>query len=198
MVKDVLWELTDEGGKFYNMQEALAESLAGKWSNLQDAWDVMMADIAEGNSGVLSDSLDLLTKLMEHWEAVAAIIGTLVVAFKTYKTTVIAVNAIEKASLKIEAIQTIVNRARAIKGLTAATKAQTVAQWALNAAMKANPWVIAITAIGGLVGLYLTLREKNKSAAETIREFYVEVQEQNEKIAVKVLTMSGIGNGCIL
>lgn len=183
MVKDVLWELTDEGGKFYNMQEALAKSLAGKWSNLQDAWDVMMADIAEGNSGVLSDSLDLLTKLMEHWEAVAAILGTLVGAYGTYKTTVIAVNAIEKASLKIEAIQTIVNRARAIKGLTAATKAQTVAQWALNAAMKANPWVIAITAIGGLVGLYLTLREKNKSAAETIREFNVEVQEQNEKIA---------------
>lgn len=152
MVKDVLWELTDEGGKFYNMQEALAESLAGKWSNLQDAWDVMMADIAEGNSGVLSDSLDLLTKLMEHWETIAAILGTLVGAYGTYKTTVIAVNAIEKASLKIEAIQTIVNRARAIKGLTAATKAQTVAQWALNAAMKANPWVIAITAIGGLVG----------------------------------------------
>lgn len=183
MVKDILWDLTDEGGKFYNMQEALAESLAGKWSNLQDAWDVMMADIAEGNSGVLSDSLGLLTKLMEHWEAVAAILGTLVGAYGTYKTTVIAVNAIEKASLKIEAIQTIVNRARAIKGLTAATKAQTVAQWALNAAMKANPWVIAITAIGGLVGLYLTLREKNKSAAETIREFNVEVQEQNEKIA---------------
>ena len=183
MVKDVLWELTDEGGKFYNMQEALAESLAGKWSNLQDAWDVMMADIAEGNSGVLSDSLDLLTKLMEHWETIAAILGTLVGAYGTYKTTVIAVNAIEKASLKIEAIQTIVNRARAIKGLTAATKAQTVAQWALNAAMKANPWVIAITAIGGLVGLYLTLREKTKSAAETIREFNVEVQEQNEKIA---------------
>ena len=183
MVKDVLWELTDEGGKFYNMQEALAESLAGKWSNLQDAWDVMMADIAEGNSGVLSDSLDLLTKLMEHWETIAAILGTLVGAYGTYKTTVIAVNAIEKASLRIETIQTIVNRARAIKGLTAATKAQTVAQWALNAAMKANPWVIAITAIGGLVGLYLTLREKTKSAEDTIREFNVQVQEQNEKIS---------------
>lgn len=183
MVKDVLWELTDEGGKFYNMQEALAESLAGKWSNLQDAWDVMMADIAEGNSGVLSDSLEILTELMKHWKAMAAILGTLVGAYGFYKTAVIAVNAIEKANLKIEAIQTIVNRARAIKGLTAATKAQTVAQWALNAAMKANPWVIAITAIGGLVGLYLTLREKTKSAAETIREFNVEVQEQNEKIS---------------
>lgn len=183
MVKDVLWELTDEGGKFYNMQEALAESLAGKWSNLQDAWGVMMADIAEGNSGVLSDSLELLTELMKHWKAMAAILGTLVGAYGFYKTAVIAVNTIEKANLRIETIQTIVNRARAIKGITAATKAQTVAQWALNAAMKANPWVIAITAIGGLVGLYLTLREKTKSAADTIREFNVQVQEQNEKIS---------------
>ena len=183
MVKDVLWDLTDEGGKFYNMQEALAESLAGKWSNLQDAWDVMMADIAEGNSGVLSESLELLTKLMKHWEEVVVVLGTLTGAYGFYKTAVIAVNVVEKANLKIETIQVIVNRARAIKGLTTATKAQTVAQWALNAAMKANPWVIAITAIGGLVGLYLTLREKTKSAADTIREFNVQVQEQNEKIS---------------
>lgn len=183
MVKDVLWDLTNEGGEFYNMQEALAESLAGKWSNLQDAWDVMMADIAESNSGVLSDSLELLTDLMKHWEAVAAILGILVGVYGSYKTAVIAVNAVEKANLKIEAIQSIVNRARAIKGLTSATKAQTVAQWALNAAMKANPWMILITALGALAGLYFTLREKAKSAAETIREFNVQVQEQNEKIS---------------
>lgn len=183
MVKDVLWDLTNEGGKFYNMQEALAESLAGKWSNLQDAWDVMMADIAESNSGVLSDSLELLTDLMKHWEAVAAILGILVGVYGSYKTAVIAVNVVEKANLKIEAIQSIVNRARAIKGLTSATKAQTVAQWALNAAMKANPWMILITALGALAGLYFTLREKAKSAAETIREFNVQVQEQNEKIS---------------
>jgi hypothetical protein len=183
MVKDVLWDLTNEGGKFYNMQEALAESLAGKWSNLQDAWDVMMADIAESNSGVLSDSLELLTDLMKHWEAVAAVLGALVGAYGFYKTAVIAVNVVEKANLKIEAIQSIVNRARAIKGLTSATKAQTVAQWALNAAMKANPWMILITALGALAGLYFTLREKAKSAAETIREFNVQVQEQNEKIS---------------
>lgn len=183
MVKDVLWELTNEGGKFYNMQEALAESLAGKWSNLQDAWDVMMADIAESNSGVLSDSLELLTKLMNHWEEVVVVLGTLTGAYGFYKTAVIAINAVEKANLKIETVQVIVNRARAIKGLTTATKAQTVAQWALNAAMKANPWMILITALGAFTGLYFTLREKTKSAAETIREFNVQVQEQNEKIS---------------
>lgn len=183
MVKDVLWELTDEGGKFYNMQEALAESLAGKWSNLQDAWDVMMADIAEGNSGVLSDSLELLTDLMKHWEAVAAILGSLVGAYGFYKTAVIAVNAAHKAETAMRTITFITNLTRARQGLTAVTRAQAVAQWALNAAMKANPWMIAITAVGALAGLYFTLREKTKSAAETIREFNVQVQEQNEKIS---------------
>lgn len=183
MVKDVLWDLTNEGGEFYNMQEALAESLAGKWSNLQDAWDVMMADIAESNSGVLSDSLELLTDLMNHWEAVAAILGSLVGAYGFYKTAVIAVNAAHKAETAMRTITFITNLTRARQGLTAVTRAQAVAQWALNAAMKANPWMIAITAVGALAGLYFTLREKTKSAAETIREFNVQVQEQNEKIS---------------
>lgn len=43
--------------------------------------------------------------------------------------------------------------------------------------------MVLITVFGGLVGLYLTLREKTKSAADTIREFNVQVQEQNEKIS---------------
>lgn len=180
MVKDVLWDLTNEGGKFYNMQEALAESLAGKWSNLQDAWDVMMADIAESNSGVLSDSLELLTDLMNHWEAVAAILGSLVGAYGAYKTAVIAVNVAQKTSFAINQIQAYYT---ALNGGIKVTKAAATAQWALNSAMKANPWMIAITAIGALAGLYFTLREKAKSAAETIREFNVQVQEQNEKIS---------------
>lgn len=161
MVKDVLWDLTNEGGKFYNMQEALAES----------------------NSGVLSDSLELLTDLMNHWEAVAAILGSLVGAYGFYKTAVIAVNAAHKAETAMRTITFITNLTRARQGLTAVTRAQAVAQWALNAAMKANPWMIAITAVGALAGLYFTLREKTKSAAETIREFNVQVQEQNEKIS---------------
>lgn len=180
MVKDVLWELTDEGGKFYNMQEALAESLAGKWSNLQDAWDVMMADIAESNSGVLSDSLEILTKLMKHWEAVAAILGALVGAYGFYKAAVIAVNVAQKSSFAISQMQAYYTWLN--KGVKV-TKAAAVAQWALNSAMKVNPWMVLITTIGALAGLYFTLREKTKSAAETIREFNVQVQEQNEKIS---------------
>lgn len=156
MVKDVLWELTDEGGKFYNMQEALAESLAGKWSNLQDAWDVMMADIAEGNSGVLSDSLELLTDLMKHWEAVANILGMLTIVYGSYKTAVILTNV-------------------ATKGLLAV-------QTALNAAMKKNPIIWIITLIGSVVGALVMFREEVKTTAEVITDLNKTIADTNDKM----------------
>ena len=176
MVKDVLWELTDEGGKFYNMQEALAESLAGKWSNLQDAWDVMMADIAEGNSGVLSDSLELLTDLMKHWGAVADILGILV---GIYKTAVIAVNVAQKSSFAISQMQAYYTWLN--KGVKV-TKAAAVAQWALNSAMKVNPWVFWITTLGAIVTTLTVFQEKVETVAEKIKKLNIEFSKNIEKI----------------
>ena len=179
MVKDVLWELTDEGGKFYNMQEALAESLAGKWSNLQDAWDVMMADIAEGNSGVLSDSLEQLTDLMKHWEAVADILGILVGIYGSYKTAVIAVNVAQKSSFAISQMQAYYTWLN--KGVKV-TKAAAVAQWALNSAMKVNPWVFWITTLGAIVTTLTVFQEKVETVAEKIKKLNIEFSKNIEKI----------------
>lgn len=179
MVKDVLWELTDEGGKFYNMQEALAESLAGKWSNLQDAWDIMMADIAESNSGVLSDSLELLTDLMKHWEAVADILGILVGLYGSYKTAVIAVNVAQKSSFAISQMQAYYTWLN--KGVKV-TKAAAVAQWALNSAMKVNPWVFWITTLGAIVTTLTVFQEKVETVAEKIKKLNIEFSKNIEKI----------------
>lgn len=179
MVKDVLWELTDEGGKFYNMQEALAESLAGKWSNLQDAWDVMMADIAESNSGVLSDSLELLTDLMKHWEAVADILGILVGLYGSYKTAVIAVNVAQKSSFAISQMQAYYTWLN--KGVKV-TKAAAVAQWALNSAMKVNPWVFWITTLGAIVTTLTVFQEKVETVAEKTKKLNIEFSKNIEKI----------------
>lgn len=179
MVKDVLWELTDEGGKFYNMQEALAESLAGKWSNLQDAWDVMMADIAESNSGVLSDSLELLTDLMKHWEAVTDILGILVGIYGSYKTAVIAVNIAQKSSFAISQMQAYYTWLN--KGVKV-TKAAAVAQWALNSAMKVNPWVFWITTLGAIVTTLTVFQEKVETVAEKTKKLNIEFSKNIEKI----------------
>ena len=68
MVKKVMWDMTNEGGRFFDMQFVLSDTLAGKWSNLQDAWEIMLSEFAKGESlsgQFLKSMVTLLTKLTE-------------------------------------------------------------------------------------------------------------------------------------
>lgn len=170
MVKDVLWELTDEGGKFYNMQEALAESLAGKWSNLQDAWDVMMADIAEGNSGVLSDSLELLTDLMKHWKDFAKVIIPIIASFGTYKTM-----ALLASSVNLKLIKTFIS-------LTASVRSLKDAIALLGLVTKANPLGLLLGALSGIVALFYAFREEATTTTEVITDLNKTIADTNDKM----------------
>lgn len=92
-VKAVLWELTGEGGKFYNMQEVLSESVQAKWKNLADAIDLMFADIAESTSGPLKSLAELLTELTSRWKTIAAVVANGAIAFGVAKVATLAWNA---------------------------------------------------------------------------------------------------------
>jgi len=170
MVKDVLWDLTDEGGKFYNMQEALAESLAGKWSNLQDAWDVMMADIAEGNSGVLSDSLEILTELMKHWKDFAKVIIPIIASFGTYKTM-----ALLASSVNLKLIKTFIS-------LTASVRSLKDSIALLGLVTKANPLGLLLGALSGIVALFYAFREETKATTEVITDLNKTISDTNDKM----------------
>ena len=127
MVKDVLWQLTNEGGKFYNMQEVLTESLSGKLAKLRDSWEIMLSTIAEGNNGVLGGTLDLLTKLTEQWEKFWTAIKMVIAVYGTYKAIIMFGSVIEARKMVVQ------------HGLTAAINANTLALEANNAAQtKAN------------------------------------------------------------
>lgn len=179
MVKDVLWGLTDEGGKFYNLQEKLSESLAGKWSNLQDAWSVMMADIAEGNNGVLSDSIDLATRMTQNWQSVADVIKFLVVTYGTYKAVVITLSAVEKSRLTATlALGAAEKSLTAWQGIRfAATQRLVAIQKALNTTMLANPYAIVGVAAAALVYTIYRLATA-ETAAEAAARKHKEAQEQ--------------------
>lgn len=67
-VQKVLWQMTDEGGQFYNMQFVLSETLLGKWNKLIDAWDIMLGKFAEGKSiigGTFKYAIDGVTALVQ-------------------------------------------------------------------------------------------------------------------------------------
>lgn len=91
-VKAVLWELTGEGGRFYNMQEVLSESVSAKWKNLADALDLMFADIANSTSGPLKGLAELLTALTSKWDYLGVAIASAAGVFGIAKVSTIAWN----------------------------------------------------------------------------------------------------------
>lgn len=88
-VKDVLWELTDDGGMFNNMQEVLSESVKSKWKNLADAIDIMLGDIAESTGSTLKWTAESLTTLAQNWKELVPAIEAAVGAFGFWKAAML-------------------------------------------------------------------------------------------------------------
>lgn len=88
-VKDVLWELTDDGGMFNNMQEVLSESVKSKWKNLADAIDIMLGDIAESTGSTLKWTAESLTTLAQNWKGLVPAIEAAVGAFGFWKAAML-------------------------------------------------------------------------------------------------------------
>ena len=126
MVKEVMEDLTDEGGRFYMMQEKQSESLQGKISNLRDAYDIMLNSIGEANDGILKGSVGALTSLMENSDKLISIIGSLVVTYGAYRAMVI-LNSIALGKETQSVIsETLANKAKRADMLTMASMYRTL------------------------------------------------------------------------
>lgn len=144
-VKDVLWELTDDGGMFHNMQEVLSESVKSKWKNLADAIDIMLGDIAESMGSTLKWTAESLTTLAQNWIEVVPFITAATAAFGTYRVAVYAgsramgvanatlIKGTLAAKQKTAADLVMASNYRTLtaaeKGLIASRNAMTTAEW---------------------------------------------------------------------
>lgn len=92
MVEKAFKDMTSEGGKFYNMQEVLVETLQGKVGKLRDTWQQMLYDIgrSEDMNKILKGSIDAVTKLISDYETLGRRISDLVIGFGAYKAALIA------------------------------------------------------------------------------------------------------------
>lgn len=182
MVKDVLWDLTNEGGKFYNMQEVLTESLSGKLAKLKDSYEIMLSEVAQANNKVLGGGLDALTSLTDHWKELLTVLSGVISAYGAYRAAVLLVNVAQKTFIAINTLQQVVNLARAMSGLTAATKAQAVAQGILNAVTSASPLYWIAAAIGVVTGGIIAYAMSIDDATDSLTEYNKKVQEQADKL----------------
>lgn len=104
-----------------------------------EAWDILKSFVAS--------AVDIAQKIIANWDRISPIVYTVVSALIAYKTVMVTIKAYTIAMIAITKIKTSWDALQAT-----ATGALTVKQWALNAAMNANPIGFVITAIAALVG----------------------------------------------
>lgn len=100
-LQKVIENMTNEGGKFYNLMEMQSTTLSGQISNLGDAWDSMLNSIGEDTQGIASMTISAVTSIIENYKEVGAIIASLVATYGTYKAAIVVVNTLERANIMI-------------------------------------------------------------------------------------------------
>lgn len=172
-VMKVLNRYTDEGGMFYDFQAKQAETLAGKLSNLTDAYDFMLNEIGKEHQGILTGSISVVQKLFENWRAVSSALTVVISTIGAYKAMQALANIETLNGTRLTIKQTLaeVARARATQGTAAATLAAARAQGVLNrtlAFVAANPYAAVAAGAVALLTTFAILLPKAKSVEEQI------------------------------
>lgn len=187
--------LTSEGGKFSGLMEEQSKTISGQISNIEDAFASMLNAIGKDNEGVINGVLSATGSLIENYETIGKIVGTLVAVYGTYKAALIVQAGVTKALTVVEQQAAVT---KALLGhhanmLTAAqyrqiavTKLLQAAQASLIATMKGagaalmNPYVLATAAVVALgVAIYknVTAVSEQEKATKRLGESTAELNK---------------------
>lgn len=186
MVKDIFEDMTNESGIFFNMQEKMANTLDGVYSNLTDAWDVAFNEIGQDNMGLIKGLGLGLTDLAKNWRTIETTIKGVVVVFGAYQIAMRIHIAQAAFATQAVTLQTVAAQryaagqyaaAAATTSASFATNVFTRSLWRMYAAILANPfvaWMTAIAAVGYALFEIITYESQldrlNKKLREGVEE----------------------------
>lgn len=179
-VEQAFKNMTGESGIYYNLMQEQSKSLTGQLSNLGDAWDTMLNKIGKDTQGIASAGISGLKGLIENYETVGKILIGLIATYGTYKTALIVVRIAQDTLTARMELAILV------------TKAQMIAQKALNTVMKANPYVLAATVLAGLVATMWAFHDSTTASEKAQQKFNEEQknfanQEEERKKKIEEL-----------
>lgn len=181
-VEQAFKNMTSEGGMFYNLMREQSKTITGQISNLKDNIDMMFNEMGQNAEGFISDVLSGASYLVEHYEDVLRILGTLVAMYGSYRATLMLVAAAQKANVAAGNIRAWLSLA---KGIRTAKDAMT----ALNLAVKANPIGLIVSAVTGLItaiSLWVSkkreAREETEAVVKPLQDEYRQVNELANKL----------------
>lgn len=179
-VEQAFKNMTSESGIYYNLMQEQSKSLTGQLSNLGDAWNTMLNKIGKDTQGIASAGISGLKGLIENYETVGKILIGLIATYGTYKTALIVVRIAQDTLTARMELAILV------------TKAQMIAQKALNTVMKANPYVLVATLLAGLVATMWAFHDSTTASEKAQQKFNEEQknfanQEEERKKKIEEL-----------
>ncbi|CAG5072868.1 hypothetical protein DYBT9623_04408 [Dyadobacter sp. CECT 9623] len=174
-VEIAIKKLTDTGGMFAGLTEENAKSLTGLYSNFEDTISQAFNKVGKEQEGLLADSIKFGTLVVENYEPIIDTLKVLIAAQGAYRAAIILTAAAQSSSIILAEVQAFFALARSIK--TAAD-----AQALLNLAVRENPYVLAATALAGLVTAFVVFGDE-ASEAEQLQNRMNEAMKKAEDAA---------------
>lgn len=210
-VEVIFEKLTSKGGEFYQMQEVQAKSIAGMRSNLADSLDLMMNEIGQSNDAAIKGMLTLFKTLIDNYKIIIDVIVGAGVAFGVHALKVLALNLAYKKLMKsTNPVEARLGRIRlaALKGAKGIQKFA-LALSSMGKAIKANVWLLAVTAIVAATKAvidhanatkkaqeeYDVLARKISSTTSTLNKLVTDIREQAEAVSEAKERMSELEEG---
>ncbi|HIZ15550.1 MAG TPA: hypothetical protein H9816_06535 [Candidatus Tidjanibacter faecipullorum] len=100
-VQKAIEDMTNEGGRFYNLMQKQAGTITGLVSNLGDAFKVMFNNIGKSSEGVIAGTLKGAITLVENYESVIAVLGRLIALIGIYKTSQVVTMAVKRTTASV-------------------------------------------------------------------------------------------------
>lgn len=187
-VMAVINKMTDEGGKFFDFQAKMAETLKVRLANLTLAWNNMLNDMGKDNQGWFSSGLKGLTTAFKHWRELYRIISTVIVAIGAYKTAsmLVGVATSRAVSSTIPAWFRLANIVRTTQGNMAL----------LGLTMRSIPFTAWFTAIATLASYFVLFNNSSddvKQKLEEIKNAFDGVRKEVETLFADAIKTDNIG-----
>lgn len=189
MVEKVFRDMTSEGGKFYNMQEIQAETLKAKVKNLGDQYDIMLYQIGQAQDGALKGGVDILSSLMEHWQAVGRVITSVAAGVGAYAAALAVVAAWRKILVAGDAISHLT---RLVTHFGSLTKGVAAYGEAMKRAGKAMNGAFTGTVVGIIASIAVGIYQIVRAAGELDRTLDRIVNEKMSAAEASIGTLDGI------
>ncbi len=169
MVEQAFIDATSAGGKFYNMSEKQTETINGQLSKLGDSIDRAFESLGRDNQGIIRGAISSVTALVDNYEQVGRVLMGLLTTYGTYRTALLLTTVAQNG----HSLAMNIARLR----ILATQKAQAL----LNATMLSNPYVVAATALGVLVGALIASSDGMTAAERAQKNFNDAIAEGTER-----------------